>query len=107
MSKAVRKPKFAGIQPKFHKKSVQQYVDYDYTDKLSDKEKAWLAKFSDEFYGARFVGEESEHLHTSKEQKKAVYNANNARNRDIMCVKANSVTHFLDEITEEDDGFNQ
>jgi hypothetical protein len=35
-----------------HNQSRQEYVDYDYVKKLSKEERDYLAKFTDEFYGA-------------------------------------------------------
>lgn len=35
-------------------KSRREFIDYDYTDKLNKEEREFLAKFSDEFYGADF-----------------------------------------------------
>jgi hypothetical protein len=35
-----------------HIQSRQEYVDYDYVKKLSKEERDYLAKFTDEFYGA-------------------------------------------------------
>ena len=35
-------------------KARRSYLDYDYVDKLSEVERDWLARFSDEFYAADF-----------------------------------------------------
>jgi hypothetical protein len=40
------------LSPKKHTKSRKEYVDYDYADVLSEEEKEWLGRFTDEFYGA-------------------------------------------------------
>lgn len=36
------------------RKHVAWMVDYDYLDKLTDEEFAWLEKFTDEYYRAEF-----------------------------------------------------
>lgn len=41
-----------GYESKSQVKSRQEYVDYDYVDKLTEEEKRYLGKFTDEFYGA-------------------------------------------------------
>lgn len=35
-------------------KARRLHIDYDYLDKLSASDKEWLAKFTDEYYGASF-----------------------------------------------------
>lgn len=61
---------------------MHEYVDYDYISKLDPKAKAWLDKFTEETYRAYFNDDKPKHLH-KKKARKAIYNANNARNRCI------------------------
>lgn len=42
------------LNPMYIPKQRREYVDYDYVSKLSDEEKEFLGKFTDEFYGAGF-----------------------------------------------------
>lgn len=60
-------------------------MDYDYIDKLSEKEKKLLNKFSEEYYRAYFNKDKKSV--NKKASRKAIYDANNARNR---CVYTNS-----------------
>ena len=60
------------------KKKLKGMVDYDYLDKLSEEEKKWLDKFSSEYYGANLKNK-----NLSAEERKQIFDANNARNRDL------------------------
>lgn len=52
MEQAMNYSKYNGkIRKQSYKKSAQEYVDYDYLDKLSDEEKQWLDRFSKQYYG--------------------------------------------------------
>lgn len=64
----------------FNSKIRQEYIDYDYLDKLSDKEKAFLNAFTEEEIGANF-NHKGKKLTKSKKKKREVYGKNNARNR--------------------------
>lgn len=64
--------------------NIQELLDFDYLDKLSDKDKIYLSKFCTEFYSADFRGEKP--LHKSKKKKREIYNNNNARNRDTTAL---------------------
>lgn len=55
-------------------------MDQDYLHQLSEKEKAWLNKFMDEELNARFEKDGSD-FNQSQEDRKRIYDANNARNR--------------------------
>lgn len=56
-------------------------MDYDYVHRLSDSEREYLEKFSDEVYGATF---DKDPLHTDPEQRKALAREKNYRREDIM-----------------------
>jgi hypothetical protein len=58
------------------------YADYDYLDKLSPNELKWLKGFHREYINADFAHRHTRH-YKSKKQRKAIYDANNARNRDL------------------------
>lgn len=68
----LKKGKFSRIK--------QEYFDQDYIDKLSDKDKAWLSQFNDEWLGANT---KDARFHKSKKAKKRCNDQNNARNRDV------------------------
>lgn len=87
------KSEYPALNPNLNLKTRQDLIDYDYVDKLSDKDKEWLNKFTEEYTNASFKKEipkkkgkrrKAANLHKSKEHKKSVYDANNARNRDIL-----------------------
>lgn len=65
-------------------RSVAWRVDQDYTDRLSPDERRWLAEFNDAFYGADFRGVTEERWST--DERRVVYRAKNAANRDLMTV---------------------
>jgi hypothetical protein len=44
----------AGCYPECHYQYSREYVDFDYMDKLSDKDVEWLANFADNYYSGRF-----------------------------------------------------
>lgn len=70
----------ASLKKKYHNLNVHEYVDYDYIQNLSEKEKLWLNKFTEEEYRAYFNKDKKRHIN-KKANRKAIYNANNARNR--------------------------
>ena len=57
-------------------------LDYDYIDKLSDKEKEWLNRFSEEWIHAN-LNHSGKKFHKKREDRKIINDRNNARNRDI------------------------
>lgn len=80
------KVKHPNLKKNYILRNRKEYTDYDYVDTLSEQDKAYLDKFSGEFYGASFKrdkksGKYKGNLHKTKSQKKECYDANNARNR--------------------------
>lgn len=88
----------------------QEYMDYDYVDKLSSEEKQWLADFTDEYYNAS-VGKQSDEgknnrFMKSKKEIKDCTDRNNWKNNDVYGKKRakrelvggdyNSISDFLD-----------
>lgn len=66
----------------------QEFMDYDYIDDLSPKDKQWLANFTAEYYNAS-VGKQSDegkanHFMKSKEEVKDCTDRNNWRNNDVF-----------------------
>jgi hypothetical protein len=70
------------LEKRFFSKAKQEYHDIDYVDQLSDKEKRWLNSFLEESLGAR-LNHPFKKIHKSKKDRKQIFSANNARNRDI------------------------
>jgi hypothetical protein len=73
------KKSHAVLNPARARKSTEDFIDYDYVSKLSAEERDWLAQFTSEYYCADLKDAK---LHTTKEAKRALFGANNARNRD-------------------------
>lgn len=75
------------LEPKFTLKSRLELLDYDYLDKLSEKDLAWLNKFTDEELGASFSDKNKDNLNKTDEEKRIIYTRNNKRNNDVMTHK--------------------
>ncbi len=69
------------MRGKSYPKSVAEYIDYDYEHRLLPTEAAWLAKFTDNYYGATFDKSDTA---WSREQRRATYQRKNAANRDLF-----------------------
>jgi hypothetical protein len=67
-------------------------VDQDYVSTLAPEHKEWLAQFNDRFYGADFRGPAVHEWST--DERREVYRAKNAANRDLMTCEA--PTHGVD-----------
>ena len=63
-------------------RSVAWRVDQDYAERLSTDERQWLAEFNDSYYGADFRGVAEGRWST--DERREVYRAKNAANRDLM-----------------------
>ena len=79
------------------KKKLKGMVDYDYIDKLSPEDKAWLDQFSSEYYGANLKNKKY-----PTEERKKIFDANNARNRDLWNNAKRYNSADMDGMTEED-----
>lgn len=75
------KVKYAALDPAFNLKTRTDLIDYDYINKLSEREKKWLNKFTQEYVNAGKLNKKDRPLHKTKELKKDCYDRNNARNR--------------------------
>lgn len=97
--------KFPALEKKYNLLSRQDLLDFDYLDKLNDKEKAWLNKFVEEEVNASF--RHSNPLNKTKKQRKACYDKNNARNRDLLTKnKILGNVEDLMSVTKETSGLN-
>jgi hypothetical protein len=80
--------KYPALNPRVNARVRQDEIDYDYIDKLSPEEKAWLNKFTEEYTNASLILDDDKNiipeknLHQTAEHKKQIYDRNNARNRD-------------------------
>lgn len=81
--KKKKKVKLWGLERLTFNKAAQQYLDQDYISTLDDKDKEWLSRFNNEYYGNTLNKNWNKNLHY-KEQKKAIFDQTNARNRDIF-----------------------
>lgn len=101
------KTKFPALKSEFNLRSRQELYDWDYLDKLTDKEKEWLNTFSEEFNNANF-NHGKKILHKSKALKKDCYSKNNARNRDILTRQKAQGSHiYIEEIKESEPGLKE
>lgn len=93
--------KYSALDPGLNLKSRTELLDYDYLDKLSEKELEWLNKFTEEYVNATLnTKNPRKNLHRTKSLKKDCYDRNNARNRDVLTrQKAFNKNVYLDEIT--------
>jgi len=92
--------KHPALKPELNLKSRYELIDYDYIKKLSEEEKDWLNKFTEEYVNASINTEDlSKNLHNTEELKKDCYKRNNARNRDILTKAKISGNHVsIDEM---------
>lgn len=77
-----RKKPNVGLDKTYFSKVKQEFHDIDYTKELNDKQKAFLSTFMEEELGAR-LNHKGRILNKSKKQRKRVFDANNARQRDV------------------------
>jgi hypothetical protein len=85
-----KKPKrsltlYPALEPGLNLKTRQEEIDdvRSYFHKLSPEEKAWMNAFMEEENNANF-NHNGPKLNKSREDKKRIYNKNNARNRCIL-----------------------
>lgn len=95
--------KYPNLDPALNLKTRYELLDFDYIDKLSEKEKAWLDKFAKEYNNADLDRKKlKKNLHNTKALKKDCDDRNNARKRCILTrAKASGQAHYLDELNEE------
>jgi hypothetical protein len=72
--------KYPALTSRVNTRIRQEYLDYDYLDKLSEKELKWLNDFTEEENNATFNSGEKT-FNKSKKAKKKIFDRNNARNR--------------------------
>lgn len=80
-----KRAKYPGLDKRVNARTRHEYIDFDYVDKLSDKEKEWLSNFNEEFMSGNFQ-HKGKIFHKSKKSKRECYSRNNARNRDASAI---------------------
>jgi len=119
MAKKRSKEKYPNLVKEVNLLRRQELIDFDYLDKLNEQQKEYLNRFMGEYMGASIAKKEysrngkifkrvsNKNIHT-KEFHKSLYDANNARNRDIYATKSciGGITFFdevaLDDLREKD-----
>jgi hypothetical protein len=86
MAKSKRaRTKYPALKPELNLKSRYELIDYDYVDRLSEIDKAWLNQFTEEYVNASLDSKNlKNNIHNTDALKKDCYRRNNARNRDIL-----------------------
>lgn len=80
-------------------KSVAWAVETDYSHKLSDGDKEWLATFNDCYHGADFRADKE--AKWTKAEKRRAYGAKNAANRDVYTARGVDMQPLEDNMTNE------
>lgn len=94
--------KNVGLDKTKFSKIKQEYHDYDYIDKLDDKHKEWLSRFTEEDLGAR-LNHPNRKIYRKQKDKNGVFHRNNARNRDIQSIaKASGKLDYKQDLLEFD-----
>lgn len=86
------KVKTPGLRKDKFSKIKQEYHDIDYVDQLTEEEAQWLNNFMEEDLGAR-LNHPGKKVYRKKKDKRACYQRNNERNRDLY--SANKVVGTL------------
>lgn len=81
--KKSNKKEYFGLKKKYQPRSKRKFIDYDYIDKLTEKEKEWLSKFTDEYYSSNVHLNDKKALHKSDKLRKDCYNRDNQIRRDV------------------------
>lgn len=79
------KTKYPGLVKEVNPKTRWEYLDQDYIDKLSPKEKEWLSNFNEEYLSGNFK-HPGKKLHKTTKERRECYTRNNARNRDLYTI---------------------
>jgi len=82
-SKPKKAKKLWGLEPLTFPKYSRYYADQDYAKNLSEKDKEWLSKFNEEYYGNTFRKEGPVVHKKYKNKKRELYGLTNSRYRDM------------------------
>ena len=91
------------MKSRYNSKIRQEYLDYDYVDKLNDEEKEWLNNFTAEWNNANYnhSGDIVDGSVKGDASRKANYDRNNARNRCIYGIaKAKGALRDVSNLTD-------
>jgi len=77
------KQKYPALNPAYNLRSRIDLLECDYLHLLSEDDKEWLNNFNEEDINANFQ-HEGKKIYKKKKDRKASYDRNNARNRDIL-----------------------
>jgi hypothetical protein len=93
------KDPLAALEKKYTLKTRTDEIDYDYLNKLNEKEKLWLAKFtSEEIHASVNKDGKKNKFNKSRKSIKKIYNRNNSRNRCILTrEKAKGMEQYLED----------
>jgi hypothetical protein len=80
-----RKVKYPALKKQYNSRIRQEYIDYDYIDQLGKKELDFLNRFTEEETNANFK-HGGKLINKTDKEKRACYNRNNSRNRDIYSI---------------------
>jgi len=67
------------LNPNHQTKPRQSFIDYDYVNKLSKKDRAFLSKFTDEYYGGVFSEDDSKNLIQGEDNHRAIWREDSYR----------------------------
>lgn len=85
--------KNASLIKRYNPRIRQEKIDMDYLDQLSSDELAWLGKFMEEENNASFKDDGTD-FNQSKEERKKIYDRNNASNRCLLGNLKNKANKF-------------
>lgn len=95
--------KLYGLEPATFGPQKKWQVDQDYLNKLQPPELLFMAKFNDEYYGAKVKKGDTNALHNTDELRRACYNRSDCSRRDLYqscdsCISAedDDMTDSLD-----------
>ena len=75
--------KYPALDPSLNLKTRYELIETDYLHLLTEKEKAWLNSFNEEYVNANF-NHKGKKIHKKREHRLESYGRNNSRNRDIL-----------------------
>jgi len=84
------KQKYPALVKKFNSRVRQEYTDFDYLSQLNDEQLQFLNKFVEEEINVSFKKDGTD-FNKTDEERKAIYNKNNARNRCLYGRQRNRV----------------
>ncbi len=76
------KVKYPGLNKKYTTRIRQEFLDFDYIDQLSEKDKEWLNKYVEEELNTQFKNDGTD-FNITKEERKKIYDRNNHQNSDL------------------------